>query len=224
MGGGGGSGGTTGTGVTTATGGTTAMGGTCAQSPIDATQAAAIYADYSIQAEPGLTSWATFAAEEKSVPSLWEAMQAQLFNAKTINGSGTAVRECSFLYRDCAVTLPNEDCNPFGLIVSGVVANGAFYYSWVVGSGISHSILGKLAPDGAALARTISYSYTNASLNPPNLVVALENGQVVVYRATVDWEHFNDWQNPERMGTLKDFGDRLGILDSNGQELEEMLP
>lgn len=200
------------------------MGGTCAQSPVDATQAAAIYADYSIAAAPGLASWATFAAEEESVPGLWEAMQAQLFNAKTMYGSGTVEIERSFIYRDCVVTLLTDDPNPFGRILSGVVANGAFYYSWTVGSGISYSILGKLAPDGAALARTISYSYSNASLNPPNLVVALESGQVVVYRATVDWEHFNDWLNPELMGTLKDFGDRLGILDSNGHELGEMLP
>jgi len=69
-----------------------------------------------------------------------------------------------------------------------------------------------------------SIFYTNASLGPPNLVVALENGQVVVYRATVYWEHFNDWLNPERMGTRKDFRDRLGILDSNGRELGETLP
>ena len=242
MGSGGGTGGMTGTGGTTPTGGTIGSGGTtvsggvtgtgdtnssggaCPEVPMDATQAAVTYAEFATASEPGLATWASFSAEEKSVPGLREGMQAQLWNAKVIDKSGTVTRECSFLYRNCVVTLPYDECNPFGPIISGVFANGAFYYSWVYGSGISYSVLGKLAPAGDALVRTTSVYYTNASLGPPNLVVAMANGQLVVYRATVYWGQFNDWLNPELMGTLADFGDRLGILDSNGQELGARLP
>jgi hypothetical protein len=78
----------------------------------------------------------------------------------------------------------------------GDPANGAFYYSWRSGSGIDYSILGKLAPEGDAMVSTSSIEYTNPNLGPPNLVVALESGQVVVNRATVYWGKFNDWPSP----------------------------
>jgi hypothetical protein len=35
---------------------------------------------------------------------------------------------------------------------------------------------------------------------------------------------FNEWEDPELMGTLKDLGDRLAIVDNNGQELPSTLP
>jgi hypothetical protein len=50
------------------------------------------------------------------------------------------------------------------------------------------------------MVSTSSIEYTNPNLGPPNLVVALESGQVVVYRATVYWGKFNDWLSPELMG------------------------
>lgn len=210
-------GGATATGGAAVTGGTMSTGGTCAKSPIDATQAAAVYAGY-------LSTSATIVAEEKTVPGLWQGMQAQLFSGKTLDKTGAVSTECSFVYHNCVVTPLGDNCAWFGPILSGVAANGAFYYSWRSGSGIDYSILGKLAPDGDVLAGTSSIEYTNPSLGPPNLVVALEGGQVLVYRATVYWGKFNDWLTPELMGTLKDFGDHLGILDSTGQELPAKLP
>ncbi len=56
-------------------------------------------------------------------------------------------------------------------------------------------------------------------------MVAAQGGRVVVYRAMVDWRALNEWQAPaELMGTLVDFGDHLGIIDSSGQELASTLP
>jgi hypothetical protein len=167
-------------------------------------------------------------AAEKCVPGLWDALQAQLFNGRVSAADGTLLSECSFLLRRCTLTkvMPEEDgCATFGPILSGVVAGGAFYYSYRVGSGIAYSVLGKLAWDGTALVRTQSPYYTNPSHGPPNLVVTTQSGRVVVYRAMVDWRAFNEWHEPaELMGTLADFGDHLGIVDSNGRELGSTLP
>jgi hypothetical protein len=105
-----------------------------------------------------------------------------------------------------------------------VATQDALYFSWGSGSGIYRSTLGKLAPSGDGLVKTTSGEYFNPSHGPPTLVVALENGQLNVYRAKVSWARFNDWQDPEFMGTLKDFGDRLAIVDGNGRELPSTLP
>jgi hypothetical protein len=117
-----------------------------------------------------------------------------------------------------------EDCTMFGPILSGAVKSGTFYYSWGWGSGIYRTFLSKLAPDGTGLARTDSDPYYNSSGGPPSLVIALESGQLVVYRATVYWEKFNEWLDPELIGTLVDYGDRLAIVDGNGRELPQVLP
>jgi hypothetical protein len=61
--------------------------------------------------------------------------------------------------------------------------------------------------------------------SPLNLVLATQGGRVLVYRAMVDSSAFNEWHEPaELMGTLADFGDHLGIVDSSGQELGSTLP
>jgi hypothetical protein len=193
----------------------------CAQEPISESQAAMAYAAHlGSSLDPSLT----IAAEEKTVPGLWDEMRAQLFSGKIYMADGTTSSECSFLYRNCALMMLTEDCSWFGPIVSGAATNGAFYYSWSWGSGIFRSLLGKVAPAGDDLVKTTSGEYFNPGMGPPNLVVALEGGQVVVYRATVYWAKFNEWENPELIGMLADFGDRLAIVDSEGQELPNVLP
>jgi hypothetical protein len=204
-------------------GGTSDASVACAGARIDTTQAAAAFAQHIRQINPGLNPATTFGADEKTVANLWDAMQAQLFFGKMYAQDGSVWQEVAFLYRGCAVTLPTEDWT-FGLIDSGVVANGAFYYSWGWGSGIYRSNLGKLAPNGTSLVRTTSPAYFNPSSGPPGLVVALEDGRLVVYRATVYWGKFNEWLDPEPMGFLKDFGDRLAVVDDSGKELSTTLP
>jgi len=231
------SGGTTGSGGTGA-GGTTGSGGSpatcaidggynCTQGPVNQITAGALYIGYAPGGLSGVPGQSV-GAVEKCVPGLWDALQAQLFNGRVSAADGSVLSECSFLLRGCTVTMvmPEADgCAAFGPILSGVVAEGAFYYSYRVGSGIAHSVLGKLAWDGTALVRTQSPYYTNPSLGPPHLVVATQAGRVVVYRAMVDWRAFNEWHEPaELMGTVADFGDHLGIVDSSGQELGNTLP
>ena len=53
--------------------------------------------------------------------------------------------------------------------------------------------------------------------SPPPLVLEADATEVLVYRAMTDV--FNVWSTKELFGTLKDYGDRLAILDSTGQEI-----
>jgi hypothetical protein len=197
----------------------------CGNSQASPEQAAAAFVDYLAQSQPGGGTNVFVEVVEQSVPGLWEQMNAQLFTAKVYTDTHTLWYQCSFIYRNCTVTLPESDYISFGPIISGVANGGAFYYSWPVGSGIPSSILGKLAVSDGGLGQTVSQTYHNGNTGVPRrLVVTLDSGKLVVYRANVSWGHFNDWQNPELIGPLADFGDRLGILDGNGQELSDTIP
>jgi hypothetical protein len=112
----------------------------------------------------------------------------------------------------------------FGPIASGVATNGAFYFSRGWGSGMYRTTFGKLAPSGAGLVKTTSGGYFNSGYGPPPLVIALEAGRILVYRPARSPRVFNEWQSGTLIGVLKDFGDRLAIVDSNEQEIPSMLP
>jgi hypothetical protein len=195
-------------------------GTACSGARIDNTQAASVFTEYMRNGTPEVKPTGSYRAEEKTVASLWETLQAQLFFATWYANDGTAGNTVAFLYRNCMVTLPTGD-SMFSEIDSGVIANGVFYFSWGSGSGIYRSNLGKLALKGTTLTRTTSAAYFNPGSGPPGLVVSLENERLVVDRA---WGKFNEWTNPERMGFLKDFGDRLAVVDSNGKEISTTLP
>ena len=53
--------------------------------------------------------------------------------------------------------------------------------------------------------------------SPPPLVLEADATEVLVYRAMTDV--FNVWSTKALFGTLKDYGDRLAIVDSTGQEI-----
>jgi hypothetical protein len=178
------------------------------------------------QVQPSMNPTAVFSAVELAVPGLWDTLGAQVFAGRIRGEDGSYGRDCSFLYGRCALAFTDAAaCKSGGeAIISGLVADGAFYYSWLTGSGISYSLLGKLAPSGDAWLRTESTRYSNLGMGSPDLVVALGDSGVLVYQARVYWESFNDWSYPYLVGTLKDFGDRLGILDGTGTELDARLP
>jgi hypothetical protein len=194
---------------------------TCSNTRIDASEAAALYTEYAFRVQPDLNPLTTFTAEEANVPGLWEDLGAQLFDARGYSSDQTLWRECHFVYRACQITVPADDCS-FGALTSGLVANGAFYCSWNLGSGIFYSRFGKLAPSGAALTKTESPAYRNSSMGPPGLVVQASGTTLDVYRVAAS--ALNVWSNPELIGTLADFGDRLAVVDGSSQELPTTLP
>jgi hypothetical protein len=216
-----------GTGGATGTGGTerTDVGGSggCVGTPISEDVAAASFRDYMLTTNPNYNPDTTFGAEEISIPGLWDGLQAQLFTG-TVTLTGETRPECSFLYRACRVEPVNGAYIWFGPILSGAVRDGALYYSWASGSGIYRSTLGKVVPVAGTWQRTKSIDYFNPSSGPPGVVVARDGNELLVYRAYVPWGRVNEWQNPERMGRLADFGDRLAIVDESGQEIPSVLP
>lgn len=197
--------------------------GTCDGLRITAPEATARYTTYAFQIQPTLNPETTFAAEELTVDGLWNSLGAQLFNAKAFAADGILWRECHVVFHACQFTLPTGDCGaPGGILSSGLVDHGAFYFSWGSGSGIYRSRLGKFSANGAVLSRIVSAEYFNANSAPPTLVLQASGSTIAVKRADVT--AFNVWATAEAIGTLKDHGDRLAIVDDAGQELPTTLP
>ena len=198
----------------------------CGDSPLSVAEATALLTAYASQAGFDFGSSTTFVLQELGVAGLWDALHAQLF---IVTSSGLeAPQGCSVVLHACQVTWPTDLCNltgqnPSVQLQSGLVANGAFYYSWSWGSGIFQSDMGKLAPDGTGLIRIVSDgSYANPSYGPPPLVLQAADPDILVIRAFAT--SFNVWPAGELIGTLEDEGDRLAIVDATGAEIVGMLP
>jgi hypothetical protein len=152
-------------------------------------------------------------------------MQAQLFTANVSYGDRPSQFERSFLYRTCGITPVGENWWD-GPIVSGAATGGAFYYSYETGSGVSRTVFAKLVPDGSNFIQTKSDGYFNSTYGPFPLVIALVDGKLSVYRpASYPYPHkFNEWQVGTLIGTLKDLGNHLAIVDADGHEITTGLP
>jgi hypothetical protein len=179
----------------------------CSGNRIDTTQAATAYARPERPNDPGPAPGTKFGAEEMTVPNLWETMKAQLFLGTSYAADGAPWPETVFVYSRCTVTL-------LGAIESGVVAsNGAFYYSNTSGSGEDFgTTVGMVYYDSPDTPTPIQ---TGSPVYAQDLVVALENGQAVVYRVT-GHGGFNEWQNPVRMGRIENFGTFLAVVGDDG--------
>jgi hypothetical protein len=172
-----------------------------------------------------------FALEELSVDGLWEVLHAQLFAATE---EGSAFPYCPVVFQACQGAWPIDDCDlarvsMTAVLRSGLVANGAFYYSWSWGSGIFQSRFGRLAPDGNGLARIVSNgSYTNPDGNPPPLVLQVAGADILVRRpdmtAVTVSPAFNGWPTGELIGKVKEYDDHLALVDTNGVEIVRDLP
>jgi hypothetical protein len=202
------------------TGGTA---GSCGVDRLTAAAATSLYTSYAFERQPGLNPTVIFEARELDVAGLWEGLNAQLFFVSGKGQGGSFFRDCTILTHACQVFVPEGECSQ-GVIglASGVVTNGAFYFSWGSGSGIYRSRLGKFAPNGAQFVRTVSPEYFNAGLSGPPLVLQVSGADILVYRASS--YAFNGPPTGDPIGKVKDLGDALSIVDDTGRAIPSMLP
>jgi hypothetical protein len=220
-GGAGGSGGTDGGAGGTTTGGT---GGSCGAERLTAAEATSLYRSYAFDVQPDLNPTTIFEASELDVVGLWEGLRAQLFHVRGTSDTGGFFRNCTVLTHDCQVFVPAGECSQFAqALSSGLVANGAFYFSWGTGSGVLRSQIGKLVPNGTQFTRSVSPGYIHAGTSPSRLILQLSASNILVFRTDVG--AFNQWSSTlEHVGWLRDLGDTLTIVDDAGQPIPSPLP
>jgi len=206
-------------------GGLSAGGSTggCGTDRLTAPEATNLYRGYAFAVQPGLNPTTVFEARELDVAGLWEGLNAQLFYVSGKAEDGGFFRDCTILTHACQVFVPAGECSQaVTALASGVVANGAFYFSWGFGSGVFRSRIGKLAPNGVQFTRIVSPSYVNANSGGPPLVLRVSGADILVHRASS--QVFNEPSTSAQVGKVKDLGDALTIVDDSGQPIAETLP
>jgi hypothetical protein len=207
--------------------GTTLRGGavtSCRPGRLTAAEATTLYSKYAYEVQPGLNPGVLFDARELEVEGLWDDLGAQLFHVDERSANGDPWRECTILIHACQVLVPAGECSVVGSLPlsSGLVANGAFYFSWGFGSGVYRSQIGKLTREGDTFTKVVSPVYTNASLGPPPVGVRKLGAQIGVFRARV--YRFNEWLSDEKLGRLDDRCESLVVVDDSGQPISQRLP
>lgn len=202
-------------------------GGTAGRCEVDrltAAEATSLYRSYAFQVQPDLNPTVIFEASELDVAGLWEDLHAQLFYVAGKSQEGSPFRDCTVLTHACQVFVPAGECSQVtSTLSSGLVVNGAFYFSWGTGSGAFRSRLGKLAPNAAKFNRSVSPEYFNPGYRPPPLVLEVSGADIFVHRA-VNALEFNGPASAEKIGKLKDLGDTLTIVDDSGNAIATALP
>jgi hypothetical protein len=171
-----------------------------AESGPSAAEATTLYTKYAFDVQPTLVPTVVFQASELEVAGLWENMCAQLFFVSGTTENGDPFRDCTILTHASQVFIPAGECSQ-GItpLKSGLVANGAFYFSWGSGSGISDS------SSASSPATEISSPGSRAPFSSSTSI-------------------FNQWASLEQIGKLDDRGDTLEIVDAAGQPLASTLP
>ena len=77
-------------------------------------------------------------------------------------------------------------------------------------------------PQGTGLTRIVSSVYINSDWRIPYLVLQAFGADILVLRAMPT--DLNVWPTSQPIGMLKDYGDRLAVVDSNGQEIPTTIP
>lgn len=197
--------------------------GSCGTERLTAPEATSLYRKYAFEVQPDLNPTTVFEARELEVEGLWQGLNAQLFDVSGRAENGGFFRDCTILTHACRVFVPAGECSDFASpLSSGLVANGAFYFSWGSGSGVFRSQIGKLTPDGPQFTRVVSAASMNASYGPPPLVVQKAGTDILVYRANPT--AFNQWSSADQLGKLDDRRDSLVVVDGSGQPIANPLP
>lgn len=175
----------------------------------------ALVREYAFRLNPRLDPKTKFEIKEHQVEGLWDALKVRVFHVRWILVAGTPSAGESFFYHKGTVTpfVPPWNCSVGGhTLTSGAVNGGNFYYSYSCHSLKYHgSVVGKLSVADGKLKAVKSDSYPLREL-----LVRDVDGKIRVevggYRRT-----FNSWQWIKDIGTVREKGDVLQIVDGKGK-------
>jgi hypothetical protein len=139
----------------------------------------------------------------------------QLLQAKYIMPSGSSWRRTSVVFNGSGLVQLTDSEGIQISAFSGVVVRGAFYISWTSGSGIRSAHIGRITGD-SELVLTESPAY-RFDAPPFDLMLREVRGVITVERARA--KGFNLWEDGQVVGTMRDEGSRLAIVNRDGQEM-----
>lgn len=162
---------------------------------------------------PDLNPATQFKIEEIKVDQLWDKLQIQLFLVRLTAG-GSEFNSDMLVCHKGELRHFVTTVGGYGLM-SGVVVDDAFFYTYSFGSGIHRSHVGKLT----VVKDDLRIRETGGFIDR-DLFVKKTDGKLAVEAAgffNEGFKTFNSWTSAEPFGTLREEGESLQIIDPDGK-------
>lgn len=173
---------------------------------------------YAFETDPKLNPQTRFRIRPLEVNGLWEQLKLQAFNVDFLGPDGAAFNETSVLYHEGKVSHLAPSFGGYGLM-SGLVHNGAFYFTHSSGSGVHRSHVVKLQIAEGKLKRWESGGFKDLDL----LVAAGPGGTVRVFSGERD--DAGHWKQGKQIGIVDEAGlAELRVVDGEGRVVEPWSP
>lgn len=158
-----------------------------------------------------------FHIQRLEVKGLWAELRLQVFDIEYLN-SGQWFNGFVGLYHDGTITSLAPTVGGHGLM-SGVMHNGEFYYTYSWGSGIHRSHVAKLQ-----LANDKLKHWDSGGFQDADLFVSDARGDKV-YVLSGEYKDFNHWEAGKEIGTVgTTHSSELQIVGPNGQVVAPTFP
>jgi hypothetical protein len=188
-------------------------------SPLSIADAEPLVQKFILKEKPNLNPAAQFKIEEIKVDQLWDKLQTQLFLVRLIVGE-SEFNSYTLLcrkgeFRHFVATFGGDG------LMSGVVVDDAFYYTYSFGSGIHRSHLGKLTVVKDELRTRETGGFIDR-----DLFVKKTGDKLAVEAAAFfdgSFKAFNSWTSAKPFGTIREEADSLQIIGLDGKPLAPNL-
>lgn len=173
--------------------------------------------DFAFSFNPNLNTNTEFNIRHLEVKGLWEGLKLQVFDIEYLN-RGQWFNGFVGIYHDGRITSLAPTIGGNGLM-SGVMRNGEFYFTYSWGSGIHRSHVAKLEVADGNLKSWDSGGFQDADL----FVSIGHDGKVKVHSGV--FKGFNHWEAGKDIGFVETTNSsRLLIVDSKGEVITPAFP
>lgn len=184
----------------------------------NAEQVQRLVRDFAFAFNPNLNTNTVFQIRKLAVDRLWESMRLQVFDVAYTLKNVEWFNGFVGVYHDGKITSLAPSVGGYGLM-SGLIDNGEFYYTYSWGSGIHRSHVAKLRIADGKLKSTDSGGFEGQDL----FVAADSGGKVRVVSA--EFKEFNRWEKGKDIGFVgMTNSSALQIVGPKGEVIQPTFP
>jgi hypothetical protein len=174
--------------------------------------------DFAFASTPNLNTNTLFQIRKLDVSGLWESMRLEVFDVAYTLKDVEWFNGFVGLYSRGKVSVLAPNVGGYGLM-SGLMHDGEFYYTYSWGSGIHRSHVAKLARSGGELRFSVSGGFQDRDL----FVAAGSDSKVHVFLG--EFKSFNHYERGKDVGTVAEqSASGLEILDAHQTVLAPNFP
>jgi len=187
-----------------------------AEDALKAEQVERLVRDFAFSFDPNLNTNTQFHIRKLEVKGLWEELKIQVFDIE-YRIRGEQFNGFVGIYHAGKITSFAPTFGGYGLM-SGVMHNGEFYYTYSWGSGVHRSHVAKLRLGNGELKYWDSGGFQDA-----DLFVTASGGYVRVVSG--EFKDFNKWERSKDMGTVRtNDSTEIQIIGAKGETVAPTFP